>query len=301
MPDCDIELLAEENALVGEGPCWDPHLGVLYWTDIRTGRVFKYDPESGENDLIHHGKYVGGIAINKQGGLVFGTWEGVMLWRSDDDFQWMHHGETYQFNDCFAGPRGEFYGGSYFDGAAPGGLFRFETDGRVETIAEDVGISNGMGFSSDARTFYHTDSPIRTIFAYDHDPETGALTNKREFVKLDESEGIPDGMTVDADDHVWSANWGGSCVIRFDPDGVEERRISFPATQTSAPMFGGDDFGDLYVTTAYNGTGDPPGGLEPAGYDFNAHRGGELYRVNLGDHGIYGKPEYEANFKWADL
>jgi hypothetical protein len=66
-------------------------------------------------------------------------------------------------------------------------------------------------------------------------------------------------------------------------------------------MFGGEDFGDLYVTTAYNGTGDPPGGLEPAGYDFNAHRGGELYRVHLGDHGIYGKPGYEANFKWADL
>ena len=301
MPDYNIEMLAEENALVGEGPCWDPHLGVLYWTDIRTGRVFKYDPSTDDNELIHHGKYVGGIAVNKQGGLVFGTWEGVMLWRSDDDFQWIHHGETYQFNDCFAGPRGEFYGGSYFDGAAPGALFRFETDGRVETIAEDVGISNGMGFSSDARTFYHTDSPIRTIFAYDHDVETGAVTNKREFVKLDASEGIPDGMTVDAQDHVWSANWGGSCVIRFDPDGVEERRVSFPATQTSAPMFGGEDFRDLYVTTAYNGTGDPPSGLEPTGYDFNAHRGGELYRVNLGDHGIYGKPEYEANFKWADI
>ena len=107
-------------------------------------------------------------------------------------------------------------------------------------------------------------------------------------------------MTVDADDHVWSANWGGGCVIRFDPDGVEERRIHFPATQTSAPMFGGEDFSDLYVTTAYNGTGDPPGGLEPDGYDFNAHRGGELYRVRLGDHGIHGKPEFEANFKWAD-
>ena len=67
MPDYNIEMLVEENALVGEGPCWDPHLAVLYWTDIRTGRVFKYDPETGDNELIHHGKYVGGIAINKQG------------------------------------------------------------------------------------------------------------------------------------------------------------------------------------------------------------------------------------------
>ena len=299
MADYEIEMLAEENALVGEGPLWDPHRGVLYWTDIRTGRVFKYDPGAGENEKIHHGVNVGGIAVNRQGGLVFGTWEGVMLWRSDADFQWVHHGPAYAFNDCIAGPRGDFYGGAYWDDK-PGYLFRFEPDGRVETIAEGVGISNGMGFSSDLRTFYHTDSPLRTIFAYDHDPDTGALSNRREFVKLASTEGIPDGMTVDADDHVWSAIWGGGCVVRFDPDGVEERRIHFPATQTSAPMFGGDDLTDLYVTTAYNGTGGPPGGLEPEGYDFNAHRGGELYRVRLGDHGIRGKPEFEADFKWAD-
>ena len=102
MADYEIEMLAEENALVGEGPLWDPHRGVLYWTDIRTGRVFKYNPDAGENEKIHHGVNVGGIAVNRQGGLVFGTWEGVMLWRSDADFQWVHHGEIYQFNDCFA-------------------------------------------------------------------------------------------------------------------------------------------------------------------------------------------------------
>ncbi|MEE8362946.1 MAG: SMP-30/gluconolactonase/LRE family protein [Dehalococcoidia bacterium] len=296
--DYRIEMVAAENALVGEGPLWDAGRRVLYWTDIRTGRVFRYDPATGENATTHRGVYVGGLAVNRNGGLLFGTWEGVQLWRSDDDYQWVHHGPTYQFNDVTAGPRGELYAGSYFDGAQPGVLYRFEPDGRVEVIADGLGISNGMGFTTDLRTFFHTDSTAHTIYAYDHDPDSGAMTNKRDFVRLDTSEGIPDGMTVDADDHVWSAVWGGGIVIRFDPDGVEERRIEFPATQTSAPMFGGEDLTDLYVSTAYNGTGQPPSGDEPPGYDFSAHRGGELYRVNLSDQGIRGKPEFTTDFAW---
>ncbi|MFW6174228.1 MAG: SMP-30/gluconolactonase/LRE family protein [Chloroflexota bacterium] len=294
----DVEMLADENALVGEGPVWDPYRKLLYWTDIRTGRVFSYDPSTGANRRIHHGVFVGGLAVNRQGGLLFGTWEGVMLWRSDHDREWIHHGPVYRFNDVTAGPRGEFYAGSMFDGQSIGKLYRFEPDGSVEVLAEGLGISNGMGFSPDLRTFYHTDSVERTIYRYDHDPGTGALSRKREFVELPETEGIPDGMTVDADGFVWTATWGGGCVIRFDPDGKEERRIRFPATQTSSAMFGGADLTDLYVTTAFNGTGGPPTGMEPVGYDFSAHRGGELYRVSLADEGIRGKPEFETDFAW---
>ncbi len=297
--DYRIEMVAAENALVGEGPVGDVGRRGLYWTDIRTGRVFRYNPATGESATIHRGVFVGGLAVNRNGGLLFGTWEGVQLWRSDSDYQWVHHGPAYQFNDVTAGPRGEFYGGSYFDGAQPGVLYRFEPDGRVEVVADGLGISNGMGFTTDLRTFFHTDSTAHTIYAYDHDPATGAMSNKRDFVRLDSSEGIPDGMTVDADDHVWSAVWGGGIVIRFDPDGVEERRIEFPATQTSAPMFGGEDLTDLYVSTAYNGNGQPPSGDEPPGYDFSAHRGGELYRVKLSDQGIHGKPEFLTDFAWA--
>jgi D-xylonolactonase len=103
-------------------------------------------------------------------------------------------------------------------------------------------------------------------------------------------------MTVDAEGFVWSANWGGGCVIRFDPDGKEERRIRFPATQTSAVAFGGPDLTDLYVTSARAGTGEPPSGLEPIGYDFSAHRGGELYRIR--DVGVKGKQDFETRFAW---
>lgn len=291
-----VEMLADVNALVGEGALWDPIDGCLYWVDIRTGRAFRYDPATNENRQIHQGVNVGGLRRNRRGGLVLGTWEGVLLWRSDDDTAWWKHDPAFQFNDVTAGPDGSFYGGSYFDDR-PGKLYRFYPDGRVVVVADGVGISNGMGFSPDVRTFYHTDSPTRTIFRYDYDPTTHQLSNRRAFVTLPTTEGIPDGMTVDGEGYVWSAIWGGGCVIRFDPDGREERRLRFPATQTSSVAFGGPELTDLYVTTASIGTGNTkPSGLEPEGYDFSAHRGGELYRVR--DIGVRGKPEYEADLPW---
>jgi sugar lactone lactonase YvrE len=290
-----VEMLADEQAVVGEGALWDPVEGCLYWVDIRTGRVFRFDPRSGENKLIYRGLNVGGLRRNKQGGLVLGTWEGILLWRSETEQAWWRRDPELQFNDVAAGPDGSFYGGSYFDDR-PGKLYRFYPDGHSEVVAEGIGISNGMGFSPDLRTFYHTDSAPRTIYRHDYDPSTHQLSNRRTFVVLPDTEGVPDGMTVDAEGHVWSAVWGSGCVIRFDPDGREVSRIRIPATQSSSVAFGGADLTDLYVTSANIGTGGDPSGLEPRGYDFSAHRGGELYRVR--GVGVRGKPEFEADLAW---
>ena len=78
----EVELIADVKALVGEGPLWDPKTQQLYWTDIRTGRVFAYTPATNQYRQIYQGINVGGLAVNRLGGLTLGTWEGVMLWRS---------------------------------------------------------------------------------------------------------------------------------------------------------------------------------------------------------------------------
>jgi len=293
-----VEQMARENALVGEGPVWDPIRQILYWTDIQGGRFWEFDPATGENRQLHDGVFVAGVAVNKQGGLAVGTWEGVMLWRSDDDFVWLHQGlyegNEVKLNDVIAGPDGSLYGGT---GHLPSNnLYRFRPGGEIEILEEDLALCNGMGFSPDLRTFYFTDSPTRTISQYDYDESTGALSRRRDFARVSDVDGIPDGMTVDGEGFVWSAVWGGGAVIRFDPDGKEERRVRFPATQTSSAMFGGPDLSDLYVTTASFGSDDSePSGYEPPGYDFSAHRGGELYRVRLD---IQGKPEFQTDFAW---
>ncbi|NQU97424.1 MAG: SMP-30/gluconolactonase/LRE family protein [Chloroflexi bacterium] len=293
-----VEVVAEEEALVGEGPLWDPSRQILYWTDIQGGRFWEFDPATGVNTQIHDGVFVAGVAVNGNGGLAVGTWEGVMLWRSDDDFVWLHRGahegHEFKLNDVIAGPDGSFYGGT---GHLPSNtLFRFRPNGQVDIIEDNLGLCNGMGFSPDLDRFYFTDSAARTIYRLDYDRATGDMSNKRDFVRVPGDLGIPDGMTVDAEGYVWSAIWYGGVIIRFDPDGKEERRVEIPARQTSCAMFGGKDLDELYVTTAtFGGHGEPLTGFEPPGYDFSAHRGGELYRVKLD---IKGKPEFETDFAW---
>lgn len=295
MTSYTIEKLADPQAVVGEGPLWDAKTSTLYWTDIRSGRLFQYVPSTGENRLIHQGVSVGGLRVNRGGGLVLGTWEGVQLWRSDADNIWLFQDKILRFNDVSAGPDGSFYAGTYLLDQ-PGKLYRYYPNGNVDVVAEGLGISNGMGFSPDLRTFYHTDSIPKEIYAYDYNPTTHQIGRRRVIVKQGNDLGVPDGMTVDAAGFIWSANWDGGCVIRYDPDGTEERRIHFPATQTSAVAFGGPDLTDLYVSTASAGTGGPPLGLEPIDYDYSAYRGGALYRVRGLD--VQGKLEFEADLRW---
>jgi len=285
-----------ENALVGEGPVWDVESQTLYWIDIQGGKFWNYDPVTGENKLLHEGYNVAGATRNKQGGLAVGTWEGVQLWNSDDNYTWLHRGEVdgrpIKLNDITVGPDGSLYGGTgHLDSCA---VFRFKPDGSAEIIDDGLVLCNGMGFSPDLKTFYSTDSPVHKIYKWDHNPTTGAITNKRVFASTPPDWGIPDGMTVDGEGYVWSAIWYGGAVVRFDPDGKEERRVELPAAQTSSAMFGGKDLNELYVTTAAFGTGDPtPTGMEPPGFKMDTYRGGDLYRVKLD---IQGKPEFITDF-----
>jgi len=291
-----VEKLAAENALVGEGPVWDIESQSLYWVDIQGGRFWNYNPSTGVNTLMHEGYNVAGVTRNTRGGLTVGTWEGVQLWNSDDDFVWLHRGEIdgrpIKLNDITVGPDGSLYGGSaHLDSCT---LFRFKPDGTAEIIDDGLELCNGMGFSPDLRTFYSTDTPKHEIYKWHHNLVTGEISNKKVFATIPVDTGIPDGMTVDAEGFVWSAIWYGGMVVRFDPDGKEERRVEFPAAQTSSAMFGGKDLNELYVTTATSGTGDPElTGWEPPGFKLDSYRGGDLYRVKLD---IQGKPEFLTDF-----
>tara|TARA_B100001250_G_scaffold89810_1_gene74567 strand:+ start:28224 stop:29123 length:900 start_codon:yes stop_codon:yes gene_type:complete len=295
-----IEKLASPNAVVGEGPVWNSAEKKLYWTDIYGGKLFKYDPDKKTNEIIHNGVQVGGLRFNESGGLLLGSWEGILLWKSDKDIEIIKEGKidgtdiNIRVNDVISGPDGSFYCGTDATNWKNDVVFRINPDRSIDVVDEGVELCNGMGFSPDERTFYNTDSLKKIIYKWDYNKKNKSLSNKRVFVKLDKEDmGIVDGMTVDSEGFIWSAIWFSSKVLRFDPDGKLEREISFPATQTSCPAFGGKDLNELYVTTANSGTGEKPSGVEPKNYNFNSYRGGDLFRVKLD---IQGKLEYKTKF-----
>jgi D-xylonolactonase len=278
------ELIADYQCVTGEGPLWHPDEGRLYWVDIPTGRMFRYDPATGQHEQCYQGDSIGGFTIQADGNLLLFMARGaIRVWR--DGFlqtivEEIPDERGSRFNDVIADPAGRVFCGAMPTPSRLGRLYRLDPDGSLRVVLEDIGCSNGMGFTPDRKGMYYTDSTRHVIYLFYYAQNSGALGNRRVFVQTPKEGGLPDGMTVDAEGYVWSARWDGSALFRYAPDGREVLRIAFPAKKVSCPTFGGPDYEDIYVTTA--------GGAHK---DVEGEGAGALYRLRLG---IRGVPEFRS-------
>ena len=293
----NFSVVADYDDQCGEGPVWDAGHQTLYWTDCVGARFYRYNPAARVHTIIKSGLNINSFAMNQDGGFVICDGSGIWLWNGSADPQLIvseADGAKLQLNDSIADPKGRLLAGSTFydpQGNYPlGKLFVLETDGSARVLDEGIHMSNGLGFSPDCRTLYFTDSAARCIFAYDYDVASGNAKNRRVFVQVPLTSGLPDGLTVDADGFVWSAEWYGSCIVRYDPNGKVERRIETPAKQTSSLAFGGPDLTDMFITSAGKSEALP---IMPPNYDpHSGYFGGKLFHTNLG---IPGKAEFRTN------
>lgn len=281
------ELIADYACVTGENPLWHPDEKRLYWVDIPTGRMFRYDPATSQHEQCYEGEVVGGFTIQADGALLLFMARGaVKIWRDGElttVIDEIPDERSSRFNDVIADPEGRVFCGTMSTEDRLGRLYRLDTNGTLTRLLEGIGTSNGMGFTLDRRQMYYTDSRKREVYLFDYDQATGAITNQRLFLRTPEGAGSPDGMTVDAEGAVWSARWNGGCLVRYAPDGTEDRRIEFPAKKVSSVTFGGEDYTDIYVTTA--------GGNNKAEEGSGA---GALFRLNLG---IRGLPEFRSRIR----
>ena len=81
---------------------------------------------------------------------------------------------------------------------------------------------------------------------------------------------------MDADGYIWNARWGGSCLIRFAPDGSVDRIVELPVTQPTSCVFGGPDLKTLYITSAAVGLEDNGNPLEGALLSIRTEVAGQL-------------------------
>lgn len=281
------ELIADYACECGEGPLWHPFEKRVYWVDIPKGRLFRYDPETGHHEQCLEGEALGGFTIQADGALLLFLARGaVKSWSNatlTTVIEEIPDERSTRFNDVIADPAGRVFCGTMPTEERPGRLYRLDPDGTLTRVLEGIGCSNGMGFTSDRKKMYYTDSAKGEIYLFDYDGATGRITNQRLFVGLPKEAGCPDGMTVDAEGCVWSAIWDGGCLIRFTPEGKEDRRIAFPAKKVSSVIFGGPDYTDMYVTTA--------GGLDKPKEGSGA---GALFRVKADVRGV---PEFLSRVK----
>jgi D-xylono/L-arabinono-1,4-lactonase len=276
------EVIADYACEVGENPLWHRLEKRLYWCDIPTGRIFRYDPATRVHEQCYQGRIVGGFTIQTDGSLLLfmdcGT---IALWREGDLAEIVPEipiERASRFNDVIADPRGRVFCGTMSTEESRGRLYRLDCDGSLHLLLENIECSNGMAFTLDQKGFYYTDSLAHKIYFFDYEIENGTLSNQRVFADFGEADGLPDGATVDSNGNLWSALWDGSAIVRFFSDGQIGGRIALPTPKVASLTFGGKDFSDIYITTA--------GGNKK---EENGELAGALFRIKTKMRGI---PEF---------
>jgi sugar lactone lactonase YvrE len=273
--------------VLGEGAVWCPLERLLWWIDISNPTLWRFDPRMARIDHWPLPKPPGSFALRKGGGFLFAFRNGfATLAAPGGELQWLEPaglalGDE-RFNDGKVDRAGRFWAGTLDRrlGNAIGQLYRVEPGFRVTAMDRGFTISNGIGWSPDDRTMYFTDTPSRRIYRYAFDPAAGSVANRRVFVEAAPGHGGPDGMTVDAEGFVWSAQFDRWCIHRYAPDGRLDRAVRLPIQRPTTCMFGGPDLATLYVTSARMDLADDALAAQP-------HAGG----VFALDVGVSGLPE----------
>jgi sugar lactone lactonase YvrE len=252
---CPENVLAA-RARLGEGPLWDEQLHVLYWVDIYNRRVHRFDPTTKTDSYIEIDTLVSGLFLADSQHLILAQENGLgVLNLETQQTRPMLAIEADQpdnrLNDVKCDRQGRLWIGTMNYHEQPlAHLYRYDPDGSLQVMETGLAIANGLGWSPDQQTFYLTDSPRQTIYAYTFDAERGDIRDRRPLITLVDEPFYPDGLTVDSEGCLWSAMWNGGCVIRFDPDGHEMTRVALPVPLVTSCTFGGPHLTDLYITTA---------------------------------------------------
>jgi sugar lactone lactonase YvrE len=279
-----VELVVDAHAQVGEGPVWDPRQQRLLWTDIIGREVHVFDPVSGRDIAVPVDQPVGAIALRSAGGYVAAVQDGFAeLDLESGQLALLAPVEKglldNRMNDGKCDRAGRFWAGTMAVDATHerGALYRLDPDHHVTCVLGGVTISNGLAWSADDSTMYYVDTGHDRVDAFDFDIASGRISRRRTLVAFEAADGRPDGMTLDADGYLWIALAGGWCVRRYGADGTLDREVRLPVRLVTSCIFGGEDLGDLYITT---------GGYDVAPDDPAQPNAGGLFRHRPGVFGL---------------
>jgi sugar lactone lactonase YvrE len=277
-----VEVLVNRGCVLAEGPVWDDREGCLYWVDITPGVLHRTDPTSGETTAYSVGAPLGAACLRSQGGLLLAMSTGFAYFDPGNGaprpiIDPEAGNDLNRFNDGKCDPAGRFWAGTmaFSEAEGAGSLYCLTPDLKVSKKLSGVTISNGLAWTKDHRTMYYIDTIPLKVYAFDYDEGTGEISNQRVAITIKAEQGYPDGMTIDVEDKLWIAHYGGSCVRRWDPlTGAILETIPLPVSQVTCPTFGGPNLDTLYITTAaQNLTGEALAREPLAGALFNVKVG----------------------------
>jgi sugar lactone lactonase YvrE len=255
------KIIAQTRDRLGESPMWHRGEQALYWVDWYgpTIRRLTWGQEKIESWTIPGETIIGSFVFAQNGKLLIAVDSGLRLFDpatgTSTAFADPNEGRSgVAYNDSKLDRFGRLWVGTFnLPETEPRGiLYCVDASGRWSVGDSGFPVCNGPAFSPDGRTMYFSDSNGRRVLAYDVSPETRLLSNRRVFAQFSADDGVPDGLTVDAEGGLWCALYGGGRVVRFAPGGQVLDSVVLPCPVVTAPGFGGPDMTTLFVTTGWS-------------------------------------------------
>lgn len=255
-----VESIPVQNVL-GESVLWDIHSESVWWTDIQSSLLFQYTVQTRDLRQFQLPERLGSFGLVENDTRLICAFEsGFALFSPiDGNIEWLARPERgysgTRFNDGRVDRLGRFWAGTMVEGEAfdaegrptDGSLYRL-AGSECQRLFGGIRINNSLCFSLDGSVMYFADSPTQKILAYEMDARSGEPGPSRVFAEIDQ--GIPDGSIVDAEGYVWNAQFGGSKVVRYSPNGSIDLELELPVTQATCICFGGPELDHLFVTSA---------------------------------------------------
>lgn len=253
----DVEQLIDLPLGVGEGPLWNAAENALYFVDILAPALFRLDPATRALTRWDMPSAIGSFGLCRDGRAIVALRDGIHFFDfASGDLELVAHPEAdrpgNRLNDGKVGPDGRFWVGSMDDTPEKqpvASLYRVDHDGTCTRMLSGLIVSNGLAWSPDGRTLFHSDSRGKFVQAFDYDLAGGGISGQRTLRILEEEDGRPDGAACDAEGYYWSAGVSAGCLNRIAPDGRIDRKVVLPVPAPTMPCFGGPDLKTLFVTS----------------------------------------------------
>ncbi len=272
-----IELLAG-GLDWAEGPAWHPG-GFLVFSDVPQNTIYRWDEAGGLAVYLRPSGYTGsnppgremgsnGLTFDAQGRLVMADHGNRQIARLAEA-GWAKtplatHYDGHRFNspnDLVFHSNGALfftdppYGLDSLDADSSketpfNGVYRLDPDGTVTLLVDSLSFPNGVALSPDERTLYvavsDPEHAVWMAYALGGDGTLGAgrvLFDATPMVGPDRP-GLPDGLAVDRQGHLFATGPGG--VLVLTPDGRHLGTIE--TGRPTANCAFGDDGSTLYLT-----------------------------------------------------
>ena len=250
------KIIFPKNLILGEGPIWIPDTKSLMWLDIKGKSLHTFSYITGnikEKNLDKTTTWI--LPILNSNKFLVGTEDGVEEYNYNENkfelkLQIEEDLPNNRLNDAKIDKNGNLWFGTMDDTEKEksGTFYCLKPSYELIKIDDSYTVTNGPAIANDDKKIYHVSSLQKKVFCYDKN--NTKLSNKRIFFELDPNDGYPDGLTIDDDNFLWLAVWGGSKVIRISPNGEVDKILTFPTSQITSCVFGGPEMNILFVTSA---------------------------------------------------